>query len=171
MHIWVVRSEMTEEQKQDWKEAMIGKYAQLVKEEASLIQEMKNNEELSKLRAERAELDDDIAERESPYIETMEDIRQSETGIKVELAEKWDISEKTFECDVGTATLRTTRSLHIRSKEKLIDFLTLNKKLVEFIKSFETAKLRKIKDAGMIEDEIATYDEKQSIAIKIVEDE
>lgn len=160
---------MSEEKNKDWKEVRIAEYARL---EARKHAWEKNIGETTFLKNLRTELENariKLDEAETPYNEKLDAITQQQAGIKLELAENWDIEEKTFKCNVGTATLKTTRSLHIRSKEKLVEFLALNKKLVEFIKSFETGKLRKLKDAGMIEEDVVTWDEKRGIAIQIAE--
>ena len=160
---------MTEETKQDWKVELIAEYAKLENEIALEMHEIGTDPDLIKLMKEQAKLNDMIALTKGIYAKNIEAAQQQQAGIKLKLAEKWDIDEKTFECIIGTATLRTTKSLHIKSKEKLVAFLELNKKLTEFIKSFEITKLRKIKDAGMIEDEIATWDIKHNVAISIKE--
>lgn len=157
------------EQTQDWKTERIDAYIKLEKEIAIITHELNIDPELNRLIKQQVALCEMIEVAKAPHFKSIEVAQQQQAGIKLELAEKWDIEDKTFECTAGTATLRTTKSLHIRSKEKLVAFLELNKKLTEFIKSFEITKLRKIKDAGMLEDEIATWDEKKNVAIKIAE--
>lgn len=162
---------MSEQTKQDWKEKRIAEYAKLEKKITHERNTLLSDSEINKLALERDKLDKLIIEKGKQYILNIDAAQQQQAGIKLELAEKWDIEDKTFECAIGTATLRTTKSLHIRSKAKLVAFLELNKKLTEFIKSFEITKLRKIKDAGILEDEIATWDEEKNVAIKIAEAE
>ena len=161
---------VTDERMQKWRTDRIAEYARLENEIALEMNEMGTDPELIKLMKEQAKLNDMIALLKGTYSKNIEAAQQQQAGIKRELVDTWgETEEKTFECPAGTATLRTTKSLNIRSKEKLVAFLELNKKLTDFIKSFEITKLRKIKDAGMIEDEIATWDEKKSVAIKIAE--
>ena len=161
---------MSEQPKQDWKADRIAEYAGLEKQKADAEYLLNNNPKIVELIQKRILLDQDIAVLEELPRHSITVAQQQQAGIKLELAETWgDTEEKTFECLAGVATLRTTKSLHIRSKEKLVAFLELNKKLTEFIKSFEITKLRKIKDAGMIEDEIATWDIKRNVAISIRE--
>ena len=160
---------MTEEAKQDWKTERITEYAKLEKEEVTIKHEMSADIGLNKLIQKRSDLDTVIKFAEKSYFKNIEAAQQQQAGIKLELVDRWYGEEKTFECAAGIATLRTTKSLKIQSKQKLIDFLVLNKKLVDFIKSFEIAKLRKIKDAGFLGDEVVSYDETKSIAIKITE--
>ena len=159
------------EQTQDWKSERIGEYVKLENMVTIEMQKMGTDPDLDALIRDRVKLNEMIERGQELYLKKIEAAQQQQAGIKLELVDRWYSEEKTFECAAGTATLRTTKSLKIQSKEKLIDFLMLNKKLVDFIKTFEITKLRKIKDAGMLEDEIATYDEKKSIAIKIVEAE
>ena len=155
---------------QNWRTDKIVEYARA---EADKIRTQKNMTEIPEV----VELEEDIAYKQEQlkhikqtYLDKIFQCEQVQTDIKAALVDGWKATEeKTFECDAGTATLRTTKSLNIRDKEKLVAFLELNKKLTDFIKSFEITKLRKIKDAGMLGDDIATYDEKKSIAIQIAE--
>lgn len=155
---------------QEWKKERIVEYAAL---EINKHAWEKNMEEATFLKNLRTELEAarvKLDEAEKHYNEKLDAIAQQQAGIKLELAEGWgSFADKTSECDAGTATLRITRSLQIKSKEKLIDFLTTINKLPDFIKTFEITKLRKIKDAGLLGDEIVSYDEKKGVAIKIAE--
>ena len=161
---------IADERMQNWRTDRIAEYARLENEIALEMNEMGTDPELIKLMKEQAKLNDMVALLKGTYAKNIEAFQQQQAGIKLELVDTWgDTEDKTFECPAGTATLRTTKSLNIRSKEKLVAFLELNKKLTDFIKSFEVSKLRKIKDAGMIEDEIATWDIKRNVAISIKE--
>lgn len=161
---------MSDERNQNWKAESIAKYAELEAYRKSIENDLANNSTINKLNEELETARTKLIEAEKPYYERINGFLQQQAGIKLELVDTWgDTEEKTFECDAGTATLRTTKSLNIRSKEKLVEFLAILGKLPEFIKTFETAKLRKIKEAGLLEDEVATWDEKRSIAIKIAE--
>ena len=159
------------EQTQDWKIERITEYTKLENEIAIETHELITDPERNRLIKEQLLLSVRIEEIEKIHHKNIEAAQQQQAGIKLELAEGWGVfADKTFECAAGIATLRTTKSLKIQSKEKLIDFLVRNNKLVDFIKSFEITRLRKIKDAGMLEDEIATWDEKKNVAIKIAEE-
>ena len=161
---------MTEERNQNWKPESIAKYAQTEAAKLQILHDITSDAEIYLLSERLAKTEAELATKKQPYLDKILECEQLQTGIKAELVDAWGTTEdKTFECDAGTATLRTTKSLNIRSKEKLVAFLELNKKLTDFIKSFEITKLRKIKDAGMIEDEIATWDIKHNVAISIKE--
>jgi len=163
-------NEEAKERMKKWRTDRIAEYARLENEITDEAHKMGADSDVNKLVLERVKLNEMIELGRGLYLKNIEAAQQQQAGIKLELAETWsDTEDKTFECDAGTAILRTTKSLHIRSKEKLVAFLELNKKLTEFIKSFEITKLRKIKDAGMLEDEIATWDEKKNVAIKLAE--
>ena len=163
---------MSEEAKQDWKGERIAKYAYLESLKQRVLHDFTEDKDLTKLNKGLDKVKGLIEARAKPYHDQITECEQQQAGIKLELADAWsDTEDKTFECTAGIATLRTTKSLNIRSKEKLIDFLTTINKLPGFIKSFEIKKLRKIMDAGLLESDIATYDETQSIAIKIAERE
>ena len=157
-------------EKRDWNAAQIAEYARLESEINIQTHELVTDPVRNTFIKEATLLNEKIKDAEGVYLKSIRAAQEQQTGIKAELVDRWLTTEdKTFECPAGTATLRTTKSLHIRSKEKLVAFLELNKKLTEFIKSFEITKLRKIKDAGMLEDEICTWDEKKTVAIKIAE--
>ena len=161
---------MSEEPLQAWKTERIVEYAKLEEDVVSLQHEVTMDIGLNKLIQKRSELDAVIIVAKEPYRKNIEAAQQQQAGIKSELEKGWGVfADKTFECAAGTATLRTNRSLHIESKKKLIEFLTTIKKLPEFVKTFETAKLRKIMDAGLLESDIATWDENKTIAIKLAE--
>ena len=159
-----------DERMQNWRTDRITEYARLENIVTTEMRKMGTDPDLDALMRDRVKLNEIIELGEGCYLKNIDAAQQQQAGIKLELVETWsDTEEKTFECDAGTATLRTTKSLNIRDKEKLVAFLELNKKLTNFIKSFEITKLRKIKDAGMIEDEIATWDIKRNVAISIKE--
>ena len=161
-----------DERMRNWRTDRIAEYAKLEAERQAVSKRFDEDTILNKLQTEVREVLDKLEKAEKPYHASISTLNQQQAGIKLELVETWGSTEdKTFECTAGTATLRTSKSLHIRSKEKLVAFLELNKKLTDFISSFEITKLRKIKDAGMLEDDIATWDEKKNVAISIKEAE
>lgn len=160
---------MSEERAQDWKERGLVEYAKLEKDIATVTHKMDTDPELSSLLKKRNDFDTAIGFVQAPFINTIERAREQQAGIKSEFVSRWDIPDKTFKSHIGTVTMRTTRSLQIRSKERLVNFLLKIEKLLEFIKSFDEPKLRKMKDAGLLEDDIASWDEKRSISIRIRE--
>ena len=154
-------------EKENWMEQVLVEYARLVKMIGDTTRSMQTDPNLDVLARERASLDNKIRQVTSDYQKTIEHAKHQQAGIRAALVDNWGTGDKTFKCPVGTATLRTTRSLQVKDKGKLIEFLTTLKKLPEFIKSFEIAKLRKIKDAGLLEDEIVTYGELRTVIISI----
>lgn len=159
---------MSEQTKQDWKEQRIAEYAHLENEIALEMHEMGTDPDLIRLMKEQAKLNDMIALAKGIYAKNIEAAQQQQAGIKLELAEKWDIDEKTFKSDIGEIVLRTTRSLVIQDKDKLIGFLQTIKKLNECIRNFDISKIRKFKEVGLIENEIATWSEKYNISIRLI---
>ena len=109
---------------------------------------------------------DKIAELEQPYNDEILDIDTNIESIQKNFVDAWDSTDKTYECKTGTATLRTTKSLKINRKEELINVLMNIGKLPECIRSWNLSYLRKLKDVGMIDDEIANYHEHQNVIIK-----
>lgn len=148
---------MSEQTKQDGKADLIADYANIESYKQAIARNLETNSTINRLRMELESARIRLDKQEKTYLAKIDECEHVQAGIKQELMENWGIKEdKTFECPAGTATLRITKSLHMRSK---------------FIKNFEITKLRKIKDAGMLEDEIATWDEKKNVAIKITEAE
>lgn len=165
----IEEDEQTKQETQ--KEEALVEYAKLVKEEAKITYDMDTDPKIRIITKAIDELNNTLEERKANYIEKIIPLQEKQISIKADIVDLWCASEgKTFKCDVGSATIKTTRSLCIKSTEKLIDFLISIKKLPEFIKSFEIAKLRKIKEAGLLGNDIATWDEKQSVSIKLTED-
>ena len=155
--------------KENWKERALVEYAILAERMQDTTSLMRADPELNAFTKERELLDHKIDRAAQGYRNIIEEVKHQQADLRAALTSGWDTQDKTFKCPTGTATLRTTRSLQVKDKEKLIEFLTTLKKLPEFIKSFETAKLRKIKDAGLLEEEIATYTKLESISISIKE--
>jgi len=85
--------------------------------------------------------------------------------LKEALEERWDSQGKTFKCDTGTATIRTTRSLEIKNKVALIALLQKLDKLSDCIKGWDLLYLRKLADVGLIEPTIAEYKEQKNAII------
>jgi len=160
---------MSEEGNQSLKEQILREYAALTERIGDTTRLMYADPEINALAQERASIDHKIDRAATGYRNIIEKAKRGQADLRAELLGNWGIGDKTFKCPVGTATLRITRSLQVKDKGKLIEFLTTLKKLPEFIKTFEIAKLRKIKDAGLLEDEVATYDEKRSVIISINE--
>ena len=150
-------------------EKQITEYARLEREIAIEVHGMDTDPALIQLTEQRNKINEMIEVGEGIYTKSIDEMWAQQTNIKEELASNWDTEDKTFKCDAGTATLRTTRSLHIYDKKRLIDFLTTLGKLPEFIKTYEIAKLRKIKEAGLLDDSIANWDETKTVVIKGVE--
>lgn len=154
-------------EKENGMEQVLVEYARLVEKIGDTTHLMSTDPEINALAQERAVLDRKIDWATTGYRDIIEKAKHQQADIRATLVDNWDIEDKTFKCPAGTATLRTTRSLQVKDKGKLIDFLTTLKKLPEFIKSFEIAKLRKIKDAGLLEDEIVSYNELKTVSISI----
>lgn len=158
---------MSEQKEQDWKAERIAEYAKLDNAIAFEMHEMDTNPHLEELIRNQATLNAEIGLAKEIYTKNIEAAQQQQAGIKLELIEKWDVLEKTYECSVGTATLRTTRSLVIQDKDKLIGFLQTIKKLNECIRNFDISKIRKFKEVGLIENEIVIWSEKHNISIRL----
>ena len=160
---------------ENWKEELITEYALITKENKSILQEMADSHELQILREQRTEIIQKIDLLEQSYNVRQGNIDDRIRRVKDALVASWDIDEKTYKCNIGTATLRTTKSLIIKDKIQLMQRLSkvLTRHFAEaceYIKTFDLAKIRKIKEINLLDDAIVTWEEKKSVVIKITED-
>ena len=95
-----------------------------------------------------------------------QELQEKQDSIREQMIKEWDVTGKTYTCDIGSVTMRTTKSLIILSKEKLVDFLSKTGKINEAISRFDLRVLRRFKDAGLLED-CTDYEEKKSVQVKI----
>lgn len=147
-------------------ESLIGKYVLEQKEREIVQRDIDSNPSLITLLAQLEEINKEIEKILIPYKDNLNTINSSMDNILKSVEENWDQEAKSYKCDAGIATLRTTKSLEIVNKDKLVDFLTRNNILNKNIKTFDTSQLRKIKDSGLLEDDIAKWNNKKSINIK-----
>jgi len=158
----------------DWKEEKMTErtveYAELEQKKADTEYLLSQDKALRELAKKRDAIISQIKALEKEPLHTLASVSQRQAEIRLDLAETWGTYEgKTFECDAGTVTLRETRSFNIKSKKKLVEFLATLGKLPDFVKTFEIAKLRKVKEAGLLDDEIASWDEHKNVVIALKE--
>jgi hypothetical protein len=152
----------------NWKEDAIVECIRL-QEQRKAIQDLRAKDtQISILQTQKKELEEDIAALDKGYLNSIERVDSFIEEQRNLLVAKWDITDKTYECDLGSATLRTTKSLNIVDKKGLIDALLKLEKLPEAIRTWNLSYLRKLKDVDMIEDKVAYYDEHQNVIIKEV---
>ena len=155
----------------DWKEALIADCITLEIQRKEILDKDVKDVQLVKLRRRAEVLMDEIRVCESVYCKQLDEVDSKIQSMHNQLITKWDIMDKTFMCKAGIATIRTTRSLKIDSKEMLINILEKIGKLTKCIKSWGLTYLRKLADAGLFDDEkITHYDEKRSVIISGVKD-
>ena len=150
----------------NWKEEAITDYVELEGERVTLEQARAEDQEIKNVEITMKKVVDMLSVLEQPYSTKLLEITQGIEKIKGAIIEGWDITDKTYECDVGTATVRTTKSLRISDKKQLILTLLKIDKLPEAIRTWNISYLRKLKDVDMIDDQIASYDEHQNVVIK-----
>lgn len=154
----------------DWKEELITDYIELRIVRTSLEEARAEDEEIKNLELTMKKVANKLSTLEQPYSDKLLDITRDIEKIHETFILSWDITDKTYECDTGTATVRTTKSLNIVDKKQLITVLLNIDKLPDAIRSWNLSYLRKLKDVDMIEDTIATYEEHQNVIIKGAED-
>jgi hypothetical protein len=157
----------------DWKAVKIGVYLALKHEKRLVEEEMRSDPSFLQLKKEIEKLEDQQEIQISGYKRELVDYDSQMQSIRDELVEDWNIDTKTFKCDVGSATLRTTRSLKIDNEEKIISILQQIGKLTQSIIGCDLTHLRKLADAGLFDvDEGGTniihYDEKRNVIIRDV---
>ena len=155
----------------DWKEALIADCVVLQKQKELLECERAEDQDILNAEILLHKAMATIKELEQPYYEKITQVTDNIEGIHDKLIAEWDISDKTYECDTGTATVRTTKSLRISDKKQLIMTLLNIGKLPESIRTWNLSYLRKLKDVDMIDDQIASYDEHKNVVIKGAKDE
>ncbi len=158
------------------KETLIAEYAVLEHSIDTIRRDMANAKELNELIMQRNALTKKIAFREAHFETMMQDAETRQKGIKKELKTRWASEDKTFKCASGTATLRTTKSLVITDKGGVIQRLSeiLPGDLdaaCERIKTFDITNIRQYKDANLISDDIAHYEQNQNVSIKVTEED
>ena len=138
-------------------------------QQRSAIQDMRAKDtQISTLEAKKSEIEEEIIALERGYSDS---IGKADALIEEQhhlLLSKWDIAEKTYECEAGIATVRTTKSLKVQNKEGLILTLLDLKKLPEAIRSWNLSYLRKLKEVDLISDMAASYEEHWNVVIKEV---
>ena len=150
----------------DWKEELIMECIERQLERASIEQERAEDREIKNVESTLKKVTDALSTLEQPYIDEIANITTSIEAIHDQLITDWDITDKTYECGTGTATVRTTKALIIPDKKRLIATLLNIEKLPESIRSWNLSYLRKLKDVGLIEDNEAYFEEHQNVVIK-----
>jgi len=153
--------------KAEMKEGYIEGYLAFEQKRKDIVEEMAKDPIIAEVKAKLRDITLELEQKESEYLESIRLCDVSMLARKEGLIDIWgDISNKTFKCAVGRATMRITRSLKIDNTEKLISILEKIGKLTKSIKSWDLTYLRKLADAGLFDEEkITHYDEKRSIII------
>jgi hypothetical protein len=160
----------------DWKEEVIAEYISYQKGLTYVKRERSEDPILKELQEEKEILRRKTNEAYKPYEVEIAGYLQHIEELQQKLLTCWDTSDKTFKCKVGSATIRTTRSLKVDDKETLISTLQRIGKLTQCITGWDLAYLRKLADAGMFdvdwgEPTSVHYDEKMSVVIRGVKNE
>lgn len=158
------------------KETLIAEYAALERSIVEVTHERDTDTKINELEKQYKNLGLELIALKQPYGIRIQDVKTRQNEIKDELKLAWGTGDKMFKCAVGTATLRTTKSLVITDKANMIQRLSeiLTGHLIEacvYIKTFDLTRARKLKDAGLIDDKIAHYEEKQNVVIKVAEED
>jgi hypothetical protein len=150
----------------DWKETAVEECGVLEKQRSTLLDAEEKDLKLVQKRAQIDRIMLELDELSKPYNAKIDDIDVRIEEIHESFVKNWDIIGKTYECEAGTVTLRTTKALKIVDKKRLITTLLDIGKLPEAIRSWNLSYLRKLKDVDMIENAIAHYDGHQTVIIK-----
>lgn len=152
----------------NWKDVAISDLIALQSQKKRVEQERAEDEDILNASLLMKKAVEKITELEQPYNDTLLEINTYIKKSQENFADKWDIADKTYKCDAGEATLRTTKALKITDNGSLITLLLDIEKLPECIRTWNLSYLRKLKDVELIEDTIAHYDENQNVIVKEV---
>lgn len=130
------------------------------------IQNLKSN--IKTYESDVAKLQHELEAREKPYLTVSNNAVERQNKIRTTIAEEWTFPTKTYRSGIGTASLRVTKSLIVKSKAKIVDFLVNNGIVDAGVSKFDIMFLRKFKDDGLIEDDAVQYEERKSVTIKLV---
>jgi hypothetical protein len=155
----------------NWKDQAISEHIALQRRKKTIERERGEDEDILNAALLMKKAVEKITELELPYNNTLLEIDTLIEKLEERFTEGWDVPEKTYKCDTGEATLRTTKALKINNKESLITLLSDIGKLSECIRSWNLSYLRKLKDVDLIDDTIAHYDENQNVIVKGVPSE
>ena len=97
--------------------------------------------------------------------EILKGVDECIVAIKDTIARDWTLGTAEYKSPIGTVTMRTTKSLKITSKVKVVEVLRSNNKVNEGINTFQLTFLRKLKDVGILPDDAAYYSLKQNVSI------
>ena len=155
----------------DWKEERIETYRTIEQEKELVKEKMDKDPSLSKLQVQLEDIKHHINVEERGYKEDIETYDKRLQVIKEDLVARWDTSDKSFKCDTGSATIRTTRSLKVDNEVRLIDILQRLGTLWSCIKTWDLTYLRKLADADLLDEYVVHYDEKKNVVISAAKKE
>ena len=150
----------------NWKEELITEYIKLQKKRVVIEQERAEDQEIKNVELTMKKVGDALNMLEQPYSTKLLNITSAIETIHETLINGWDIADKTCDYEIGSATIRTTKSLKVIDKKGLIQTLVGLGKLPEAIRSWNLSYLRKLKDVELIADTVAAYEEHQNVVIK-----
>jgi hypothetical protein len=153
----------------DWKEVNIARYLLLKHEKILMDLEMVRDPIISRLCAEIETSKEQLSALESGYKAKIHSYEAQMEDLKEQIKQNWDIEDKTFKCQKGSAAVKTTKSLIVTSKSGLIQRLTAifedATKACDCIRTFDLSAIRKYMDADLIDEKIAHYNKKQNVII------
>ena len=150
----------------NWKEEAIAKYAELEAQKKVVIVTMLEDNDLKTARISVENAAAHLSAFEEAYIAKIGELNVEIENVRLALQKDWDIEDKTYKCEAGVATIRTTKSLCVLDRHSLMANLVNLNKLPESIRSWDLTLLRKLKDVDLIPDEQACYEERQNVVIR-----
>lgn len=150
----------------NWKEEAIAKYAELEAQKKVVIKVMLEDNDLKTARISVENAAAHLSAFEEAYNAKIEELNEEIENVRILLQQDWDIKDKTYKCDAGSATIRTTKSLCVLDKSRLIATLIKLDKLPASIRSWDLTVLRKLKDVDLIPDDQVDYEERQNMIIR-----
>lgn len=150
----------------------IDEYMAIAEDIKCVEDELEHDPDVLQYRAEIERAKEDLEEAEKGYREYIASKKSRADELMAEIKEGWDTEENQFDIvgqDIYHLSRRTTKSLKIDDTSALCNILSANNKLAEGVKGFNVTFIRGLKDAGIVPDEVAHYEEKVNVKIEVKE--
>lgn len=158
-----------EEKVEEFKNLEVEKLSEQAKLSANeKIEELKEN--IEEMKAEQVRLEVELREKTHPFTEKIAEIETKQAEIKTKISDDWNLKDKTYKANLATVSRRTTTSLVIVDKKKLVDFLVINNQVEKCVKSFDILQLKVFKKSNKLSDEVAKLKPNHTVSIKLKED-
>lgn len=107
-----------------------------------------------------------LTDLETPELDRLNPFLSRQKLIEDILRDQHDPEHKVKDFEKAKIEWRESRSLKILDTVAAVEILTANKKLEDGIGSFKIPFMRKLKDVGLLDDDVAAYDSKINVYVR-----